>query len=470
MLKFLTPCAFAVASLFAFTAADAAPNMTSTPPDLLFQNGDRWTVIGDSITQGGTYYEWVWLYYLTRFPDRKIVVSNAGNSGDSASGGVLRYDWDIHPNKPTVATLMFGMNDVRRENYGVDNVTPEIAATRAAALEDYRKNTTVLARRLKADGARLIFLTPTIYDEHMVTAMHNLTGVNDALGRAGDLLPAIAKETGGTIIDLHHPMDAVNKRIQALDPKLTLVRFDRVHPITVGHFVMAYIFLKAQGAPALVSSITLDASGSKVTESLNATTSNVSFSNGDLKFTVAEKALPYPTDKEWKPALEWVPFTDELNREMLRVTNLPTGVYQLLIDGAEVQKYDASALAAGVNLALENTPQAKLSAHVLELVEQWHQLLANDIRVIAQFEFWRLGDLPHPISLEAVRPRIDPIMAKLKSSTTHEDAAELNFYERYVAAKPNEAQNQAKLAALVDQIYAANQPQPHVWELKQIQP
>jgi hypothetical protein len=39
-----------------------------------FHDGDRWSVVGDSITQNGTYPAWVYLFYATRFPDRKLDV------------------------------------------------------------------------------------------------------------------------------------------------------------------------------------------------------------------------------------------------------------------------------------------------------------------------------------------------------------------------------------------------------------
>ncbi|MGO3653801.1 MAG: hypothetical protein ACTJFN_05470, partial [Sphingobacterium sp.] len=34
-----------------------------------FGDGDRVVFLGNSITDGGHYHSFIWLYYLTRFPD-----------------------------------------------------------------------------------------------------------------------------------------------------------------------------------------------------------------------------------------------------------------------------------------------------------------------------------------------------------------------------------------------------------------
>ncbi|HEY9250576.1 MAG TPA: hypothetical protein VIO38_15660, partial [Rariglobus sp.] len=52
----------------------AAPLRAETAPGL-FRDHDRWAAVGDSITQGRTYYAWIYLYYATRFPDLALDVS-----------------------------------------------------------------------------------------------------------------------------------------------------------------------------------------------------------------------------------------------------------------------------------------------------------------------------------------------------------------------------------------------------------
>ena len=339
--------------------AECKPASGSCVPAGLFQNGDRWTVVGDSITQGGTYYVWVYLYYATRFPDRKIELFNAGNSGDSAEGALMRYDWDIK----AVATIMFGMNDVKRELYDANQITPELAARRASVLESYRGKMMELAKRLKADGTRIVFVTPSIYDETAVTKRPAQNGVNGALAECSTFMRKLAGETGSSVIDFNGPMTELNANLQATDPTVSLIKPDRVHPNELGHFVMTYLFLKGQQAPALVSSVSIDAKASRVREVQNATVDKLLVGPEEVTFSMTENALPYPVGKELEKALNWVPFQEELNQEKFQVLGLPAATYELLIDETPVRRYSAQELAVGVNLALEsNTPQAVQSA------------------------------------------------------------------------------------------------------------
>ena len=43
-----------------------------------FKDGDRVAFLGNSITEAGFYESYIWLYYMTRFPDMKIRIMNGG--------------------------------------------------------------------------------------------------------------------------------------------------------------------------------------------------------------------------------------------------------------------------------------------------------------------------------------------------------------------------------------------------------
>src|ERR1700712_4748524 len=81
-----------------------------------FQQGDRVVFVGNSITDGGHYHSYIWLYYLTHYPGRRITVFNAGIGGDVAQQMYERLDSDVFAHKPTVITLTFGMNDTGYQN------------------------------------------------------------------------------------------------------------------------------------------------------------------------------------------------------------------------------------------------------------------------------------------------------------------------------------------------------------------
>ena len=59
------------------------------------------------------------------------------------------------------------------------------------------------------------------------------------------------------------------------NPQYTLIGADRVHPKGPGHTMMAWLFLKAQGAPALVSDLKIDAKNVTVIKCENASVSNL---------------------------------------------------------------------------------------------------------------------------------------------------------------------------------------------------
>src|SRR5690606_8676706 len=76
-----------------------------------FVNNDRIVFLGNSITDGGHYHSYIWLYYMTRFPAMNLSVFNAGIGGDRAIDMVERLDGDVFSKQPTVLITTFGMND-----------------------------------------------------------------------------------------------------------------------------------------------------------------------------------------------------------------------------------------------------------------------------------------------------------------------------------------------------------------------
>ena len=444
----------------------AAPLGAADPAPGLFRNNDRWAVVGDSITQGRTYYAWVYLYYATRFPSFTLGAYNCGISGDSASGALRRYDWDIQSHHANVATIMLGMNDVARSLYGEENPSEATLKRRAAALTAYRANMTNLAGKLKADGARIIFVTPTPFDETADLPPARQTGVNGALGECAAFLRELATTTGASIVDLHGPMTALNLRLQKDNPKATIIGPDRIHPELPGQFLMAYYFLKAQGAPKLVSSVDIDGAARRVTKAENAEVTGLIVKDVVIEFTSLEKSLPFPIGDDCRPALAWVPFQQDFNQEILRVSGLAAGSHTLVIDGELVGEFDASKFTAGINLAtLNGTPQARQSSAVLDLVRQWQKTIASQSRGIAQVEHWELKDIPRPISLETVRPQLEAKLEKLKGSETHMDKYNRSIIGNYLKVKPLEAQTKLDIESLAERIHKAAQPVPHTYRI-----
>ena len=79
-------------------------------------NGDRVVFYGDSITDQRLYTTMVENYVVTRFPRLNVSFVHSGWGGDRVSGGGggpidVRLQRDVFAYKPTVMTVMLGMND-----------------------------------------------------------------------------------------------------------------------------------------------------------------------------------------------------------------------------------------------------------------------------------------------------------------------------------------------------------------------
>ncbi|MES1167439.1 MAG: SGNH/GDSL hydrolase family protein [Pseudomonadota bacterium] len=448
----------------AASPAAAATPAPAAPPSAGFRIKDRWCVVGDSITHSGTYHEWIELYYLTRLPGAVIDVFNCGISGDRTAGGLQRLNWDILSRQPTVASIMFGMNDVERVLYSDEAATPETLAKRRAALESYQQNQRDLVAALQKAGVRVILVTPSIFDQTAEMAAPRQTGVNDALGECAAFVQKLGTETGCAVVDFYGPMNRFTQARQTKDPKFTMVGPDRIHPGPAGHLALAYLFLRAQGASADVARLSIDASTAKVTGSVRGSASNVRAPGAGLTFTWAERALPFPIDPACAPALDWVPFTAELNQEVLQVAKLKPGRYVLSIDGVEIHTYSADELAQGVNLAEETkTPQYQQAIEVLHLMNTRTKLVSTMLRSLAHVEHQSAPDVAHPVTLEQMKPYLERRLERFKVSPPA--ASTRSEVERYGTIKVHEAESIAEAARLVEEARRVANPRPHEFAL-----
>ena len=430
----------------------------------LFKDGETVCFFGDSITHGGRFHSYIYDYYLTRFPDRTVRFVNAGVSGDSAGGAQGRLADDVAANKPAAVVVMFGMNDVGRGNYVAEPNEQQRAAQRQA-LERYRANMERLTARLRAEAGepRLLFVTPSPFDQTGVNDRNNnQPGCNDGLARCAEIVRELAAQNKGTVVDFHAPMTAFNLERQRSDPSFTIIGPDRVHPGAPGHLMMAWLFLKAQDAPALVARVEIDAAAGRVVASENATVTGLEKRDGGWSFTVLEQALPFPIDPAARPLLAWVPIERELNQEVLTVRGLAPGRYELRIDGAAVDQFDAEALAKGVNLASNDaTPQVRQARAVAQLNEA-RRSTETVLRNHAAVRWFLRHRKVDPDDLAAVR-----VYAETKMGKT-------GYYEskvpEYLKAWERRGEVIEKVADLDRQARAACKPVPHLFAVIPVQP
>ncbi len=220
-----------------------------------FENDSTVVFLGDSITHQGRWTGFVTRYYTEWMPERNVSFYNAGVGGDTARLALTRLYEDVTPYHPSVIVIMFGMNDVGgalwAEKYGEKE-----NARKKSVLDQYEANVKKLAAQLKKDnpGVRLVWCTPSIYDETAKIAKPNQPGRNkEMLAGCAEIVKRFAAANGEEVIDFFGPMTKFNAEKQKADPTFTMVGPDRVHPLAPGAFFMAGEFLRQQGLDPKVS-------------------------------------------------------------------------------------------------------------------------------------------------------------------------------------------------------------------------
>jgi lysophospholipase L1-like esterase len=290
--------------------------------EMAFTPQDKIVFIGDSITHGGSYHKNIALFHATRFPKHILTYKNAGISGDTAAGTLRRFETDIASFNADVATIMLGMNDVGRYLYekSPSNKAQETkkASEQARIQKKYISEISNLASKLQANGTRIIYIKPSIFDQTAELPMAKMTGINDALLRMGDALVDISAEYPGEVVDFQSPMLEVNKVLQAQDPAASIVGKDRVHPGPLGHFVMSYSFLRQQITDPYINKIVFDVE-QKISGLYKCDAQGVPVIKPDfVSFSCTSESLPFVLDNNQMAALEWVPFQQDLNQQFLK--------------------------------------------------------------------------------------------------------------------------------------------------------
>ena len=434
-----------------------------------FQEGDRAVFLGNSITDGGHYHSYIWLYYMTHFPEMPIKVFNAGIGGDTAYDENKRLDNDVFSKDPTVLMVTFGMNDSGYFEYNGDNA-------KEFGEEKYQesiKNFQNMEKRFKElPHTRMVMVGTSPYDEGAVFEGNNFHGKNATIERIIAYQMDAAKKNGWEMIDLNAPMMELNRKGQQTNPAFTLCGSDRIHPDNDGHMVMAYLFLKAQGMDGkCVADIDINAKNMSVVKEENCKISNLKKIGKDIKFDYLAESLPYPLDtvpRGWDQkraqvlAKNVVPLMEEMNMERLKVAGL-SGKYKLLIDGEEIGVFTGKELGEGVNMAeFSTTPQYQQALAVMMLNERrWE--IERKFRDFAwcQHGFFQQQGLLNANNRKAVEVMDDNVDKNLWLK------AKRGLYAEMMHEPVRDAM-QKEMDVLVDKIYEINKPVTHQITLRKI--
>src|SRR5881628_820473 len=124
------------------------------------KEGDRVVFYGDSITDQRLYTTFTETYVLTRFPKLDVSFVHSGWGGDRVTGGGggpidLRLRRDVFAYKPTVLTIMLGMND------------GSYRAFDEAIFQTYATGSKRILDQVKAErpGIRITVIRPSPFDD-----------------------------------------------------------------------------------------------------------------------------------------------------------------------------------------------------------------------------------------------------------------------------------------------------------------
>ncbi len=339
------------------------------------RDGDRVVFYGDSITEQAHYTLPIEVFLRTRCPELKVSFINSGWSGDRAwggEGGTLdeRLQRDVIAHRPTVVTVMLGMNDGYYTNYDPKAV--------AAFQESLAQLIDTLERALP--GVRITLLGTSPYDKVTPGDQPDWEqgiegGYNAVVVRFSAATREIADRRGLVFVDMNEPLVRLLTQMQATNPQLARQLIpDRIHPGSAAGLVMAARLLAAWNAPAAGHTTRVDATGTA----------------GGVCRVRQELPLPFPVDRHdelTKVCVESSPELQRWTRDELRVTHLPFGRASLQVDGREVGLFTAEQLAAGIELSGLDTPLASRAAEISTLVQ-----LSNRLR----FARWRKLRMPFP--------------------------------------------------------------------------
>lgn len=416
-----------------------ATTIASANSDFFIQNGDTVLIWGDSITDDGIYPLMIENYVLTRFPDWKVRFFNLGWGGDQAQF-YKRLERDIQLCKPTKVTIMLGMNDARYMPFDAHH------------LKLYIQSIKHEIEIIKAySNAEILIISPTPYD---LKARRNLPWGSHkghdgsfyalVLERFSHELQNFAQAEGHRFIDLNYEMARVLIEMDQYDRNFMLTA-EGVHPNIDGEFMMGLCILRGMGAPDLVSGTVINSKTGKIEETQNCTVDQIVSTADKLTFRKKDAALPLPIHPATRLLIrEILDYPNSLNQELLRVTKLAIGWYQLSIDRRVVDIFSDEQLYEGVNLSLyDYTPQMIQAYQVFEATEKRNQ---------AFYSKWRYK------LLQGVRSPSDFTSFKENIDVKQEDHLEEQaFKEQHRLNKPTT--HQYELKKVVDPVLENVEPQ-----------
>lgn len=314
----------------------------------------RIVLLGDSNTANARVQLWLETFLATRYPRMTFEVINAGIAGDTPVSAAKRLSWDVIAHDPDMVIINFGCNGVLEKIGSIDGVVNE--DVRAERVRWFLDSTEDLINAFDPAETAVILATPVAYDEWMESTKENYKNAYIGFEMMRDGIIALAETYSLGYVDYYSNLSVIIKDYReeggSSDPTIFS---DRVHMDYAGALAAALSYLEDDWGYAndLVSSVSVSVS-TNTAMSTKADVRELCTEDDYVSYLYTPQALPLPANKyyEYIKAFGKLPLTDH-NRELLTVTGLNAGTYEIRYDGKCVKTVTADELAAGVNLSEE---------------------------------------------------------------------------------------------------------------------
>ena len=430
-----------------------------------FKDGDVVCFLGDSITHGGQFHELLQLYYTTRYPSIEISFHNCGISGDSTEGMINRLEEDVLSHNPTHIFLLTGMNDVNRTLYSFEIPSQKTLDRRKKAINLFKKNTEHLSQKILKNDITLIYLTPTIYDQYSKIETKNNYGCNDALIECSNHLNKLAKKRKSIIIDLNKTMKMIMEKGLKTDSLFTIIGKDRVHPEITGNFIIFNEIISTLERPNYISKIEIDLKKNDPIEyTNNCTLNDIYISDDEITFQVYEHSLPFPILNDFKEALLLTTFEENYNQQILKISGLKKGDYDLFIEDIFINRFSAKSLSKGQNISnIISSPQNKQSINIKNLCSKLRKI-GYQLRTIPFIDYKYLNDYEGKNDKQSILNHLNYKLNQINTKPYYNYIK--NSMNEYIEIFSKEDSLNNDMMLIYDKIQSSNDTKPLFWKIK----
>lgn len=212
---------------------------------LKIQPHSKLLMIGDSITDcqrarpvgeglfdalGKGYVSLIDATLTAAMPEQRIRVINMGTSGNTVRDLKARWQTDVLDLQPDWLSIMIGINDVWRQ------FDSPMQTEQHVSLTEYGDTLEALVAQTRPQVKGLILMTPYIIEPNRADAMRSM------MDNYGTIVEQAAQRHNAIFIDTQAAFDTVLLQLHPMS-----LAWDRIHPNTTGHMVLARAFLSAIG-------------------------------------------------------------------------------------------------------------------------------------------------------------------------------------------------------------------------------